>query len=87
MIHGRFRAISRLEGGLMRAFSKLGAHLMGQLRPARVKQPSDAVLELPPPRCARSPCSTLLARRQSQREFALEALAPEVRKGVGARTR
>ena len=62
----------------MRAFSKLGAHLIGQLKPARVRQPSEAVLELPPPRCSHSGLLTLLARRQSQREFAPEALATEV---------
>ena len=62
----------------MRTFSKLGAQLIGQLKPARVKQPSQAVLELPPPRRARSPFLTLLAQRQSRREFAPEALAPEV---------
>lgn len=62
----------------MRAFSKLGAHLLGQLKPARVKQPSQAVLELPPPRRERSAFLTLLGRRQSQREFAPEALSPEV---------
>lgn len=62
----------------MRAFSKLGAHLIGQLKPARAKQPSQAVLELPPPRRERSAFLTLLGRRQSQREFAPEALSPDV---------
>jgi nitroreductase len=62
----------------MRAWSKLGAHLIGQLKPVRVKQPSEAVLELPRPRGERSPFMTLLAKRQSQREFSPEALSPEV---------
>jgi 6-phosphofructokinase len=62
----------------MRAFSKLGAHLIGQLKPRRVKQPSEAVVELPPPQRDRSPFLALLGRRQSQREFASEALPPEL---------
>lgn len=62
----------------MRTLTKLGAHLIGQLKPDRVKQRSEAVLELPPPRRARSPLLTLLAARQSRREFDPRALPPEL---------
>lgn len=62
----------------MRTLTKLGAHLIGQLKPDRVKQRSTAILELPPPRCAQSPFLTLLSARQSRREFAKTELPMEL---------
>lgn len=62
----------------MRTLTKLGAHLFGQLKPDRVKQRSMATLELPPPRRSQSPFLTLLAARQSRREFSPRALPTEL---------
>jgi nitroreductase len=62
----------------MRTLTKLGAHLIGQFKAERAKEASQTVLALPPPRRESDPLLRLLARRQSQREFAPEALAPEL---------
>lgn len=58
----------------MHTLTKLSASLIGHLKPNRVKQRSEAELALPPPRLRASPVLQLLARRQSQREFATTPL-------------
>ncbi len=62
----------------MRTLTKLGAHLMGQLKPDRVSERSQLVLRLPAPRHESTPFLSLLERRQSRREFAPAALPREV---------
>jgi nitroreductase len=58
--------------------SQLSTSLIGHLKPDRVKDRSEAVLELPPPRLVGAPLMELLARRQSQREFAPTPLPVEL---------
>lgn len=62
----------------MRTLTKLGAHLIGQLKPRRVRQPSQDVFELPAPRREDGAFLALLARRQSRREFDAKALPPQL---------
>jgi hypothetical protein len=52
--------------------------LMGHLKPDRVKERSEAVLQLPPPRIAGAPLMELLTRRKSDREFAPTPLPMEL---------
>lgn len=62
----------------MHTLTKLSASFVGHLKPNRVKERSDAVLALPPPRLESSALMTLLSRRQSQREFATTPLPLEL---------
>lgn len=62
----------------MHTLAKLSASFIGHLKPNRVKERSDAVLALPPPRIESSALMTLLGRRRSQREFAKTALSLEL---------
>jgi SagB-type dehydrogenase family enzyme len=54
--------------------TKLSASLIGHLKPNRVKERSEASLELPPARRAGSALMGLLEQRQSSRDFAPKAL-------------
>jgi nitroreductase len=62
----------------MRTMSESGAHLIGDIKPDRVKERSDEVLELPPPRSDGSPLLSLLAQRQSRRVFSRRVLPLEL---------
>lgn len=62
----------------MRTLTKLSAHLIGQLKPDRVKERSQQALALPAPRRERSSLLALLERRRSQREFSPAALPLEL---------
>jgi len=62
----------------MHTLAKLSASFIGHLKPNRVKERSDAVLALPPPRLESSALMSLLGRRRSQREFATTPLPLEL---------
>lgn len=61
----------------MHTLTKLGASLMGQLKPARAKEQGAADITLSAPRVDGGPLMGMLARRQSRRDFASTPLPLE----------
>jgi nitroreductase len=62
----------------MHTLTKLGASLMGQLKPSRVKEQQPVDVPLSPPRMDGRPLMGMLALRQSRRDFAPTPLPMEL---------